>query len=40
MKNFLKNIFTYKATWKILSYLYIALIIMFFISVFRFFGIL
>lgn len=40
MKNFLKNIFTYKATWKILSYLYITLIIMFFISVFRFFGIL
>lgn len=39
MKNFLKNIFTYKTTWKILSYLYIALIIMFSISVFRFFSI-
>ena len=40
MKNFLKNIFTYKITWKILSYLYITLIIMFFISVLRFFGVL
>ena len=40
MKNFLKNIFTYKATWKILSYLYITLIIMFFISVLGFFGII
>lgn len=40
MKNFLKNIFTYKTTWKILSYLYITLIVMFFISVLRFFGVL
>lgn len=40
MKNFLKNIFTYKITWKILSYLYITLIVMFFISVLRFFGVL
>lgn len=40
MKNFLKNIFTYKTTWKILSYLYIALIIMFIISVLGFFGII
>lgn len=40
MKNFLKNIFTYKTTWKILSYLYIILIIMFIISILGFFGIL
>lgn len=40
MKNFLKNIFTYKTTWKILSYLYIILIIGFIISVLRFFGVL
>ena len=35
----MKNIFKRDLTWKILSYLYITLIIMFFISVFRFFGI-
>lgn len=40
MKNFLKNIFAYKITWKILYYLYIALVIMFVISVLGFFGII
>lgn len=40
MKNFLKNIFKHDITWKILLYLYIALIIMFFISVLRFLGVL
>ena len=40
MKNFLKNIFKRDLTWKILSYLYIALIIMFIISVLGFFGII
>lgn len=40
MKNFLKNIFKYDITWKILLYLYIALIILFFISVLRFLGVL
>ena len=36
----MKNIFKRDLTWKILSYLYIALIIMFFISVLGFFGII
>ena len=36
----MKNIFKRDLTWKILSYLYITLIILFFISVLRFFGIL
>ena len=36
----MKNIFKRDHTWKILSYLYITLIIMFFISILGFFGIL